>query len=112
MEEGDCILATGLLPPTSSVDIRASSTVSQCLVEAFKANSEAESPLIPEYLKEFTSIFFKKSFDALPETREWDHAIEMIPGSKASNCKVYLLTLSEQKELNAFLKENLETGCI
>ena len=54
MEEGDCILATGLLPPTLSMDIRASSTISQCLVEAFKANSEAESPLIPEYLKEFT----------------------------------------------------------
>ena len=112
IEEGDCILVTGLLPSTSSMDIRASSTISQRLVEAFKANSEAESPPIPEYLKEFTSVFSKKSSDALPEIREWDHAIEIIPGSKTSNCKVYLLTLSEQKELDAFLKENLETGCI
>ena len=109
MEEGDCILATGLLPPTLSMDIRASSTISQHLVEAFKANSEVESPPIPEYLKEFTSIFSKKSFDALPKIREWDHAIEIIPRSKTSNCKVYPLTLSEQKELDAFLKENLET---
>ena len=87
------------------MDIRASSTISQCLAKAFKANSKATSPPIPEYLKEFTSIFSKKSFDILPESKEWDHAIEIIPGSKASNCKVYPLSPSEQKELDAFLKE-------
>ena len=112
MEERDHMLTTGLLPPTSSMDIRASSTISQHLAEAFKANSEAESPPIPEYLKEFTSVFSKKSFDALPEIRGWDHAIEIIPRSKTSNCKVYPMTPSEQRELDAFLKENLETGCI
>jgi hypothetical protein len=94
------------------MDIRASSTISQHLAETFKTNSEVNSPLILEYLKEFTSMFSKNSFDVLPEAREWDHAIEIIPGSKASNCKVYPLSPSEQKELDAFLKENLETGCI
>jgi hypothetical protein len=84
-----------------SVDIRASSTISQRLAEAFNANSEAESP-IPEYLKEFTSVFSKKSFDVLPEPKEWDHAIKIIPGSKASNCKVYPLSPAEQKELDMF----------
>ena len=82
------------------------------LAEAFKANCEAQSPPIPEYLTEFTSIFSKKSFDILPEPKQWDHAVRIIPGSKASNCKVYLLSLPEQKELDAFLKENLETGRI
>jgi hypothetical protein len=93
------------------VDIRASSTISQHLAEAFKANSKAESP-IPEYLKEFTSVFSEKNFDVLPEPRKWDHTIEIVPGSKASNCKVYPLSPAEQKELDAFLKENLETGHI
>jgi hypothetical protein len=77
------------------MDIRASSTISQ-----------------PEYLKEFTSVFSKNSFDILPEPKEWNHAIEIIPGSKAFNCKVYPLSPLEQKELDAFLKENLETGHI
>ena len=90
----------------------ASSTISQCLAEAFKANSKAQSPQIPEYLTEFTSVFFKKSFDILPEPKQWDHAVEIIPGSKASNCKVYPLSPPEQKELDAFLKESLETGRI
>jgi hypothetical protein len=48
----------------------------------------------------------------LPESRSWDHAIELVPGEKPSGCKVYLLSPSEQKELDTFLKENLETGRI
>jgi hypothetical protein len=35
-----------------------------------------------------------------------------VPGEKPSGCKVYPLSPSEQKELDAFLKENLETGRI
>ena len=78
---------------------------------AFQANTEATT-LIPEYLREFTSVFSKQTFDVLPEPREWDHAVEIIPGSKPTGCKVYPLSLVEQKELDAFLKENLETGRI
>ena len=67
---------------------------------------EATTP-VPEYLKEFTSVFSKQTFDVLPEPREWDHAIELIPGSKPSGCKIYPLLPAEQKELDMFLKENL-----
>ena len=67
---------------------------------------------IPEFLREFTSVFSKQTFDVLPEPREWDHAVEIIPGSKPMGCKVYPLSLVEQKELDAFLKEILETGRI
>jgi hypothetical protein len=94
------------------MDIRAFSTISQHLTEAFKTNSKIDSPLIPEYLKEFTSMFSKNSFDVLLEPKKWNYAVEMIPESKAFNCKVYPLSPSEQKELDAFLKENLETGHI
>ena len=57
-------------------------------------------------------MFSKQSFDVLPEPREWDHAVEIIPGSKPTGCKVYSLSPVEQKELDAFLKENLEMGQI
>ena len=93
------------------MDIRASSTISQRLVEAHQANTEALNPVL-EYLKEFTSVFSKQSFDTLPEPKEWDHAVELIPGSKPTGCKIYPLSPTEQKELDIFLKENLETGRI
>ena len=80
-------------------------------MEAFQTNTEAITP-VPEYLKEFTSVFSKQTFDVLLEPKEWDHAVEIIPGSKLSGCKIYPLSLAEQKELDIFLKENLETGWI
>ena len=110
IEEGDWILATGLLPPPL-MEICTLSTISQRLAEAFQTNIEATTP-VPEYLKEFTSVFSKQTFDVLPEPKEWDHAVELIPGSKPSGCKIYPLSPTEQKELDMFLKENLETGQI
>ena len=80
LEEGDCILATRLFPHPL-MDIRALSTISQRLAEAHQADMEASNPVL-EYLKKFTSVFSKQLFDTLPEPKEWDHAVELIPGSK------------------------------
>ena len=113
IKPGDCIFTIGLV--LALAEIQATSSVSQRLAEAFKRNSEASVPSgwsVPEYLKEFDGIFSKESFYALPESKKWDHAVELIPGEKAPNCKVYLLAPMEQKELDQFLKENLETGRI
>ena len=85
--------------------------ISQRLAEAYQASAEAQNPA-PDYLKEFTSVFSKTSFDVLPDSREWDHAMELVPRSKLSGCKIYPLSLTEQKELDAFLKENLESSRI
>ena len=54
-------------------------------------------------------MFAKKDFDILPDYRQWDHAIELVPGSEPKSSKVYPLSLVEQKELNSFLEENLHT---
>ena len=45
-----------------------SSTISQRLVEGFQTNAEAVTPVL-EYLKEFTSVFSKQTFDILPEPK-------------------------------------------
>jgi Reverse transcriptase (RNA-dependent DNA polymerase) len=91
--------------------IRATGTTSQRLAEALQKHAKAESE-IPEYLREFEDVFAKESFDALPVRKVWDHAIELEPVSKPTNCKVYPLSPKEQLELDVFLKENLHTGWI
>jgi len=56
-------------------EIQATSSVFQCLAEAFKCNTKASVPSgqsVLEYLKEFNSVFSKESFDALPESKKWD----------------------------------------
>ena len=112
LDQGNQIFSSSLLLPHLFKDICALSTISTCLAEASKANSEANAPPILDYLKEFSHIFSKKSSDTLPEHKQWDHTIELVPGEKPSSCKIYLLAPSEQKELDAFLEENLETGQI
>jgi len=67
---------------------------------------------IPEYLRDFGDVFSKELFDALPNRKVWDHAIELELSSKPANCKVYPLSLNKQAELDAFLQDNLHLGRI
>jgi len=41
-----------------------------------------------------------------------DHAIELTPGYKATDCKTYPLPQQEQKDLQEFIDKNLRTGRI
>jgi hypothetical protein len=52
------------------------------------------------------------AFDSLPEHRKWDHTIELERKPSPGFCKVYLMTLTEQTEMDAFLEEALATGHI
>ena len=94
-KEGDHMFATGLKGPTE--EVRATSTISQRLAEAFKRNSEldrssmgpnASAEGIPDRFREFHSVFSKESFDVLPDHKPWDHAIELVPGETPAGCKV------------------------
>ncbi len=67
---------------------------------------------IPPYLRDFHSVFSKDFFDELSGTKLWDHAVELTHDTSPKSCKVYPLSASEQKELDTFLKENLESGRI
>jgi hypothetical protein len=57
-------------------------------------------------------IFAQESFDSLPDRRMWDHTIKLVPDAKPANCKIYPISLLEQKELDAFITEGLSTGHI
>jgi hypothetical protein len=109
LDLGNRVFYTNLLPEPA--EIAATSNISQQLAEAARENTKA-STKVPKYLRNFEDVFSKKSFNALPERKIWDHAIELVPNSTPSNCKVYPLLPVEQKELDEFLHENLITGWI
>ncbi|KAG5716849.1 hypothetical protein E4T56_gene3410 [Termitomyces sp. T112] len=96
------------------MEIRASQTTSWRLAQAFAANAAPHEfqDMVPPYQHVFKDVFSKASFDSLPECKRWDHAIELLPNSAPSSCKVYPLALREQDKLNAFLQENLDSGHI
>ena len=108
-EEEDQFL---LIDPTPALRIHASTNITMEL--AIKANEKKEKKpwreAVPEYLHDFTDIFEKADFDELPPHQSWDHAIELIPGSEHQlNCKIYPLSLDEQRQLDEFLNEQLCT---
>jgi len=108
---GDRLFMTRILPDSTVEDLHAISITSQKLAEEAHQSAEAwKEPFIPpDCVREFKSIFAKEDFDILPEHRQWDHAIELIPGPEPKSLKVYPLSPVEQKELDSFLEENLCT---
>jgi len=111
-ERGDRLFMTRILLELAAEDLRATSTISQKLAEGARRASETRRGLLtlPDYAKGFESVFAKEDFDILPEHRQWDHAIELIPDSEPKLSKVYPLSPVEQKKLDSFLEENLRTG--
>lgn len=114
VEDGDRIFAAHIHPERREHVVRATSTVSQRLAEAFAKNSDKPTfrDLVPESLHDFEDVFNKESFDSLPERRKWDHAIELESDPKPGFHKVYPMSLEEQGELDEFLDEALSTGRI
>jgi len=102
---------TRILLDATAEDLRAASTTSQKLAEGAHRSMETrkESFILPDYIREFESVFAKEDFNILPEHKQWDYAIELILGSEPKSLKVYSLSLVEQKELDSFLEENLHT---
>jgi hypothetical protein len=94
--------------------VHASSTVSRRLVEVFAKNSEPKGfeDIVPTSLHSYANVFSETAFDSLPERRKWDHAIELEREPSPGFRKVYLMTLTEQTEMDAFLEEVLATRCI
>jgi hypothetical protein len=110
-EYGDRILATVLHPEPEQINAMA--TIFQRLAAAAGKMQESAAKtfkeLVPSYLHEFKEVFNKTAFDMLLERKKWNHAVELIPQAIPRTYKVYPLSLNEQKELDAFLEENLCT---
>jgi hypothetical protein len=92
----------------------ASSMVSRRLAEAFAKNTKPKGfeDTVPTSLHTYADVFSKTAFDSLPERRKWDHAIELEREPSPGFRNVYLMTLTEQTEMDAFLEEVLATGRI
>jgi hypothetical protein len=114
IEEGDRVFMAMVHLVDPHHFVRASSTVSGRLAEAFARNSKPKDfhDIVPPSLHAYADVFSETAFDSLPERRKWDHAIELEREPSPGFCKVYPMTLTEQTEMDAFLEEALATGCI
>jgi hypothetical protein len=114
IEEDDCVFMTMVHLVDPHHFVRASSMVSGRLVEASAKNSKPKcfEDTVPTSLHAYANLFSEMAFDSLPECHKWDHAIELECEPSPRFHKVYLMTLTEQTEMDAFLEEALATGRI
>jgi hypothetical protein len=96
--------------------IRAKTSISQQLAhDKAKSNPEKKKlldDLLPKAYHKYKSVFEKEASECFPESRPWDHAIDLKPNFIPKDCKVYPLTPAEQMKLDEFLEENLRKGYI
>lgn len=92
--------------------IAATETTSSRLAQAYTKPPQDPDELVPAHLHNYMEVFSKESFDTLPESKPWDHAIELVSDPTPTNCKVYPLAPTEQTALDIFIQENLSTGRI
>jgi hypothetical protein len=88
--------------------------VSRCLAVAYTKNSKPKhfEETVPTSLHTYPDVFSKTAVNSLQERRKWDHAIELEHEPSPGFRKVYLMTLTEQMEMDTVLEEALATGCI
>jgi len=110
-EPGDRLFIMRILSEPTVENLCATSTISQKLVEGACQALEMWKGLLPlpDCAKGFELVFAKEDFDILLDHRQWDHAIELVPGSEPKSLRVYSLSPVEQKELDSFLEKNLHT---
>jgi hypothetical protein len=112
--EDDCVfmMMVHLVDPHHFV--HASSMVSGRLAEVFANNSKPKcfEDTVLTSLHMYADVFSETAFDSFPEQRKWDHAIELKHEPSPGFCKVYLMTLTEQTKMDAFLEEVPATGHI
>ena len=68
--------------------------------------------MVPKVYHEYLDVFDEEKADRFPGPCPWDHKIELKDGFQPKSFKTYNLTPEEQKELDHWLKENLEKGYI
>jgi hypothetical protein len=114
IEEDDCVFMVMVHPVNPHHFVRAASTVSRHLAEAFSKDLKPKDfeDIVPTSLHIYADVFSETAFESLPEHRKWDHAIELEHEPSPKFRKVYPMTPTEQTEMDAFLEEELATGCI
>jgi hypothetical protein len=84
-------------------------TISTRLAQASHQPERDWRDIVPKFYHCFCRVFSEEDCQRFPESRPWDHAIELLPFAPDSiNCKVYPLPRPHQSSQDKFLNENLK----
>ena len=82
------------------IAIRAKTSISQSLAhEAKVVEKKSFEELVPKEYREYRSVFEKTASERFPESRPWDHRIDLKPDFIPKKAKTYPLSIEEEKEM-------------
>ena len=68
--------------------------------------------LVPKDYHQFWSVFEEKASEHFPESRSWNHRIDLKSEFIPERLKFYLSGQKEEEEMNKFIDNNLKKGFI
>ena len=77
-----------------------------------KKEDKSVKEIVPMEYHDYLDVFDEEKANCFPDSRSWDHKIEMKEDFEPKSFSPYKLTPGEQPELDKFLKENLDKGYI
>src|SRR6266478_9460240 len=90
----------------------AKQSASQRFTQEAEEDRKQKKFVVPQEYSEYKDVFEKKASERLPERREWDHKVKMLPGFKRRKVTPYRLNAKELALLDNWLDENLKKGYI
>lgn len=88
------------------------SASSELEISAMTGDDVGDNNDIPEEFREFADVFSKTNAEQLPEHSKYDHHIDVEEGKTPPFGRLYNLSETELKALDAYLRENLSRGFI
>src|SRR5271155_4927689 len=80
--------------------------------DAEKKEEKTLEQMVPRELMKYKSVFDEVEASRFPESRPWDHAIDLKDDFIPKDCPIYPLSLPEQGKLQEFIDDNLQKGYI
>ena len=77
-----------------------------------KYHQTEEVQMLPPEYEPWKDVFKKKASERFPESRSWDHQIELNEDFVPKRGKIYPLSPKQQSTLDEWIKEHLEKGYI
>src|SRR5277367_6027360 len=80
--------------------------------DAEKKETKTLEEMVPPELMEYKAVFDEVEASRFPESRPWDHAIDLKDDFVPKDCPIYPLSLPEQGKLQDSIDDNLQKGYI
>jgi len=105
-------IATEHPQPQTTINAKMSHSITFAQQHLPKDAPKPVEELVPKEYHDFLQVFSESAASRFPESKPWDHKIELKEGFKEKPAKIYPLTQEEEKLTREFIDENLKKGYI